>query len=82
MGIFLRCRKGKSFREGPFALHRLQPEKDKRYADVTPPGKNSADADDQKHCFENFFKNLLRYVLPTLGKNTLGVILVYVKWPF
>jgi len=27
MGFSLQCRKGKAFCKGPFALHRLQPEK-------------------------------------------------------
>jgi len=44
--IFLWCRNGKGFCEGPFALHRQQLENYKQNVNVAPPGKISADAHD------------------------------------
>jgi len=38
------CSKVKAVREGIFALHCQQPDKDKQNVDVAPPGKISADA--------------------------------------
>ena len=37
--------------ERPFALQRQQPEKDKQYIDVSPPGKISADSHGYFHPF-------------------------------